>query len=398
VAPEIAGPLALQDALALALMHSPELAVFSWDVRAAEARALQAGKPPNPEIDVRLYRLGIPRANSNPDEARMRVMLSQVFEFGAKARKRHDLAQTERDLAGWDYEAKRIEVATSVAAHFAAVLGAQHSVESTRQAAEFFDDLRERISALVDQGSVRRLEIHEVTRRAGLARIDLQAAESDLAVARFRLAATWGSRSPVFTEAVGDLEQVKPIPDIATVIELAEQSPAIARWDAELARGEKALKLAKAGRVPDLNIGAGVRWEDDFGNKDYLLDIEIDLPILDRKQGDIREARYRMSRATAGRQAAEAAGSEQIAEFYYLVTESSRRSATLGAEVLPAARAAFEAHRLGLEHAANNLRNLLDARRELARAEVQYAEALVDYHQALAVLEGLVGQALTQPD
>ena len=44
------------------------------------------------------------------------------------------------------------------------------------------------------------------------------------------------------------------------------------------------------------------------------------------------------------------------------------------------------------------LSDLLDARRDLARAEVQHTEALVDYHQAFAALEGLVGQSLSDPE
>jgi cobalt-zinc-cadmium efflux system outer membrane protein len=396
LAPEPTGPLALQEALALALMQSPELAMFSWEVRAGEARALQAGKPPNPELDVRVYRLGIPRRGKNPDEARTRVVFSQVFELGGKARRRHDLAQTERDLAGWDYEAKRIEVATLVAGRFMAVVGAQRRVNALERFVGFLEEMSERVAEFVASGSVRELEVHQVKRQVGLARIELQRAEAELSTARFRLAATWGSQSPRFTEAVGDLDEVKPLPDVDTVIDLARQSPSIARWDAEHARGEAALALAKARRVPDLNAGAGMRWEDDFGDRDYLVDVEIDLPVLDRKQGEIREAHYEMARARAGRSAAEAASSEGIAEFYYLVEESRLRSATLGDEVLPAARATFEAHQVGFEKSAENLDDLLDARRDLARAEVQHTDALVDYHQALAMLESLVGRSLTE--
>ena len=260
LAPEPDGPLALQDALALALMRNPELAAFSWETRASEARALQAGKPPNPELDVRLYSLGIPRNNVQSGDKRWRVVLSQDLELGNKARRRFDLAQTERDLAGWDYEAKRIEVATVVAGHFVAVLGAQRRVESWSRSLGFFEEMRERVLALVEMGSMRSLEIHQITRQVGLARIEFQRAESELSIARFRLAATWGSQSPGFAEAVGDLDQVTPVPDIATVIDLAQQSPAVARWKTEYARGEAALALAKAGRVPDITAGAGVRW------------------------------------------------------------------------------------------------------------------------------------------
>ena len=69
LAPEPASPLTLEDALALALMRNPELARFSWGIRASEARALQAGRVPNPELDVRLYRLGVHRLGSGKVEA-----------------------------------------------------------------------------------------------------------------------------------------------------------------------------------------------------------------------------------------------------------------------------------------------------------------------------------------
>src|SRR3954447_5871007 len=46
------GKLSLQDALALALVHNPDLAAFSIETRAAEARTLQADRPPNPEIEA----------------------------------------------------------------------------------------------------------------------------------------------------------------------------------------------------------------------------------------------------------------------------------------------------------------------------------------------------------
>ncbi len=41
-----------------------------------------------------------------------------------------------------------------------------------------------------------------------------------------------------------------------------------------------------------------------------------------------------------------------------------------------------------------NLGDLLDARRDLARAEDDHAVALVDFHRSLAALEGIVGQSL----
>jgi cobalt-zinc-cadmium efflux system outer membrane protein len=393
--PEPAEPLGLQDALALALTRNTELEMFSWDVRSSEARTLQAGKIPNPELDFRVYRLGIPRVNADPDDSRSRVILSQVLQIGGKRRREVLLGQAENQLAGWDYEAKRIKVATTVTGHFVAVLGAQQRMESNRRFVEHLEQMRDRVSTLVETGAMRALESHQVARQVGLARIDLQRAESELAIARFRLAATWSNESPRFTEAVGDLEQVVSVPEIETVIELAQSSPAIARWDAEFERGEAAVALAKARSVPDITVGGGVRWQENVDERDYLVDVEIALPIFDRKQGEIREAQFNMARSKAAKESAEAMSREMIAEFYYQMTASRTVSMTMAEEVVPSARAAVESLRRAVEVEPARLGDFLDARRDLARAEVEYTDALVEYHQALAGLEGIVGHSLS---
>jgi cobalt-zinc-cadmium efflux system outer membrane protein len=50
--------LTLRDALALAVKQSPDLASFSWEIRAREARALQAGLRPNPTFSAELENIG----------------------------------------------------------------------------------------------------------------------------------------------------------------------------------------------------------------------------------------------------------------------------------------------------------------------------------------------------
>lgn len=392
---EQGGPLGLENALALALMHSPELQAFSWEARAGEARAVQAKRFPNPELNLRLYRLGIPRQNTELDEARRRVILSQVFELGGKRGSRVELAGAERDLAGWDYELQRAEVAGNVAARFHELLGAQIRADSTRRSVRFFEEMHGKIATLVETGALRSIEVHQSARQLALARIDFQAADAELSAARHRLAATWGSRLPLFSEAVGDLDRIPPLPPLDVVLELARSGPALSRWDSELQRSEAALALAKAERVPDLRTGAGVRWQNDFNERDYLVDFEIALPLFDRKKGEILEERYNVEKTLAEREAAEAQTAELVAELYFGLTACAGRAATLRDEVLPAARATFDAFLLGFDKDAAPPGDLFDARRDLTRAETDHAEALVECHQALGALETLIGRPLS---
>ena len=64
-----AGPITLPEALALALEQSPELASSSWELRAREARALQAGLRPNPELGLEVEDFGGTGEASGFDEA-----------------------------------------------------------------------------------------------------------------------------------------------------------------------------------------------------------------------------------------------------------------------------------------------------------------------------------------
>jgi cobalt-zinc-cadmium efflux system outer membrane protein len=375
-------------------MHNPGLQAFSHEVRASEARELQARKLPNPELDIRLYRLGIPRRFSEPDEERTRMVVRQELELGGKRRRRTDLARTERELAGLDYEAKRLEVCTAVAVRFAAVLGAQRSLEILRESHEFFERNHRKVSALVDSGGMRALEKHQSRRQVALASIALQEAETRLSAARLTLATSWNSHVPLFTEAVGDLEEMKSVPSLGELIELSHRSPVIARWDTEVTRGEAALAVAEAERMPNLTVGAGARWEDDAGSRDWLVDFEIGLPIFDTKKALVREERENIARAQAERSAAQAESDAMLSTVYSRLEASRSKALTLRDEVIPAAHATLDAIQLGFETDASEPGDLFDAGRDHAKAELEYIDTLVEYSQARATLEGMIGQQL----
>ena len=123
--PQPAGALTLQQALAAGLMHSPELASFSWDVRAAEARELQAGLLPNPELSTEVENFGGNNEMQGFKSAETTVQISQLFETGGKRGYRKRTAELEKNLAGWEYEIKRLDVFEKISTSFWEVLAAQ---------------------------------------------------------------------------------------------------------------------------------------------------------------------------------------------------------------------------------------------------------------------------------
>jgi outer membrane protein TolC len=87
------GVITLQQALSLGLMQNPELASFSWEMRSAEARTLQAGLLPNPEISAEVENIGGARELKGFNGAENTIQINQLFELGGKRSKRKKLAE-----------------------------------------------------------------------------------------------------------------------------------------------------------------------------------------------------------------------------------------------------------------------------------------------------------------
>jgi len=383
------GPLTLDQAETLALAHDPQLQALGWTTRAVEAREIQAGKIPNPEIDLRLEELGVQRGET--DVSRTRIVLSQELELGRKRSRRVALARAEKTLAEAAEQLERGRAASRVRTRFAEVLGAQFQMSALAEHVELLESISTRAAALVKQGLMPSIELPRIASQLGLARIDQQRADSELAAARHRLAASWGSAEPQFTGVVGDLERLQLLPDLGSVLEIAAKGPSVAGFEAEVARSQAALDLARSNRMPDLELGAGVRWEH-ATDADYLLDFEIELPIFDRRQGEILERRHELSRAQASRSAAFSI--DGAAELYHQLVHRRATCETLRDQVLPATRSIVDAYRLAAESSTEATEQLVNAHRDLRRMEGEYAQALVDFRRSLGDLEQLLGRSL----
>ena len=93
------GVITLRDATALALARSPELGVFPYDLRAADARVLQAGLRPNPELQVGVEEFAGRGERSGFNATETTVQIGQPIELGGKRIKRTRVASLDKELA-----------------------------------------------------------------------------------------------------------------------------------------------------------------------------------------------------------------------------------------------------------------------------------------------------------
>lgn len=97
-------------------------------MRAGEARRLQAGLLPNPEVEIDIEEFGGSSTRTGFDAATTKLQLSQLTELGGKRGFRTRVADIEKDLAEWDYRAGRLNVLTDATKAFIDVLAAQEQL------------------------------------------------------------------------------------------------------------------------------------------------------------------------------------------------------------------------------------------------------------------------------
>ena len=393
------GSLSLRDAVSVALLQNPDLSSFAWEVRAREARALQAGRFSNPVLGVLAEDLGArPRIGDTLGriQPQTTIELSQLIELGGKRSARQRLAATQRDLASRDFEAVRLDVLTRVAQTFVDVLAGQEAMALAQEARGTAEQVHKAVSLRVEAGVVSPIEETKAGVALSAARIEADKARRALDTHRASLAALWGSSEALFESATGDLGVLPPVPALSDLRARLSKNPDLARWATEVAQREATVSLESSKRWPDLTLTAGYRRFREIDSRAFLIGASIPLPLFDRNRDGIEEARSRVSRALAEKRSAEARLAAALVTAHSALNSAKEEIAAIEATVLPGAQSAFSAIEEGYRLGKFGILDVLDAQRILAGARSQRLRALSQFHQAAASVERLVGQPIEE--
>jgi len=391
---EPTGVVTLKQALELALEHNPELKAFSWDIRAADASRLQAGLRPNPSLDVTIEELGGAGDRSGFDGAENTIAIAQPIETGQKRARRTTLASLEKELAEWDYKAKRLDVTREVTAAFAAVLASQERLALTEELVRIAERAHSTVTQRVEAGRDSPIEQTKSGVALAIARIEPQRARRTLESARKRLAAAWGTRAARFDTVAGELGEISPVPSSDELSRLVSQNPDVARWEAEKKRCRAALELEKARAVSDVTLIGGLRWFNETDDSAAVLGLSIPLSVSDRNQGGILRATYLLAKTQESGKAAEIQVLVSLEEAAQRLAGTYVEATALKNDVLPGAQSGFDAVSEGYRDGKFDYLQVLDAQRTLFEARGRYIESLTAYHKAKADAERLVGQSI----
>lgn len=380
-----------RDAVVFALNHNPRLKPYDAELRAADGRILQASLKPNPTLDAEIENILGSGEYRGFDAAESTLAVSQLIERGGKRRARRDVERMNKLLVLSDYEMARREVFTEVARAYAQVLAAQEKVdlygELVRLNESFLPEIEKRIGA----GKVPAVELTRARTAVTAARLGQLQAKREFRAAKLRLAATWGSASPVFDRVAGRLAD---LPGEASQAELERRlfaHPAYRKGSGAIAKSEAEYRLARARGVQDVTISGGVRNLRDGGAGDVALVVgfSIPLPFRDRNQGEIAATEAQIEAAKQRREATITELKTRLNTALRMLRSIRREVEAIRKDLLPDAEDAYRQVEEGYRKGRFGYLDLIEARRSLTEARVQLLAAKAAYHETAAEISGL---------
>jgi outer membrane protein, heavy metal efflux system len=387
----------LEDLEKRALEKNPALAQAEAALRAADARRMQGGLLPNPVVGYTVEDVPL----DDTSEGRHGVFVNQEIPLGGKLRlSRQVLAQDleQTRLAG---ASQRLLLSGEIRRLYYRTLAAQTRVE-----------LRERLTDLTREA----VEVTKQLYNTGAADAPDQLAveneallrEADLSAARIELDQLWMALRAVVADPelepgrlAGDLAKIPQLSRSAERDRLLAQSPELQVARARAARAEAALARARAERIPDLEIEAGVRQprggaSSGSNEREGFADIGFRLPIFNRNQGGIAAAEADLARERLEEQRVRLSLEARFAETFGRYRQAAQRAGTYTG-VLDRARLAYRQYLEQYQQMMAAYPQVLITERTLIQTEEGYVDSLAVAWDAAIALPTLLPAATAGP-
>jgi cobalt-zinc-cadmium efflux system outer membrane protein len=384
--------LTLDIAVALALANNPELASYNLEIKALEFAALQQGLAPNPEFGVEAENIFGSNDFAGFNSSETTLLLSQDILLAGKLNKQRRVAILESDVAGWEYERQRLDLITNVRLVFIQAITLQRDIGLTKELLKISNEFLSNINKRIEAGKVSPAEASRTKVIVSALEISLINSELSYRSAKGQLKALLGATEIEFKDVIGELKIVDVLPDFELLLEKLSQTPELARYNKIFERQEAIIELEDSKSVPDINLAAGWKWLNETSDNAFVFGASIPLPIYDRNQGAIEEAKIRYDQK---KYELRSDRNNLISDFnttYNSLISLSEALKKLDSESIPDSQNAFEIIRDGNLVGRFTILDVLDSQRTLFEIQSEYLRTLGNYNIQLARLERLIGQ------
>lgn len=359
----------VEDALSRTMATHPSMREALLAVEEAAGEALQAGLPPNPELDI-----GIEGWRSGEDGEWL-AGVSQALPISGKRRLARKAGMAGVAAAEQETEVQRRALKAYVEQLFYETLATQERAAMTGEILEHATKVAALTRHRFEAGDIP--EVDWMRAAAGQSRYQAELEEVHRLhdTLRTRLAVLCGLSVAELPECTG---QLAPSPDMLPEDEMIQgrlqDTPKHAARALRKSQAEVETQALKRAALPEPTLRVGLRRERATDNKAIDIGVSIGLPLFDRNQGALAVSRARTRRIQAESEMALQAETHTALTLLGDARAASLKAARLRAEALPKLEEVYLVLEQALEIGGVSLFEVLTAQHEIVEMHIDLLE------------------------
>ena len=386
----------LSDAITRTLTENPGLRAVGYQMRVQDARILQAGIKPRPELNIEVENVLGSGPNDLFHAMQGTVSIAWILERGVRE-KQVAAVRAGATVVETEINIQRLDAAAETARRYLLCLVLQtrmvNAVEGIQLGREAVEAIERRVRVASTPGA-------ELARaQADLKRLELvqEDIEHELLSAYYRLAAQWGETEPNLSRVIGNLFDAPTIESFATLEAKLAQNPDIEIYLSLQRLNDTQLRLEQARNRQSWRVSGGFRWLEQTSDHGFVAELTIPLGKQDSNRGRVAEARARIAQTEAEKQAVQIRLKTEFFVIYQELQHSIQLADAFTTEILPLYELALEETRIAYESGRYSYFELNASQRNLLSARYDLIDAAMGIYQNLIEIERLTGVSVEVP-
>ena len=380
------GGVTMEELEQLAFAQNPAIAEMQSRIDALCGKRAQALLPPNPTVGVNGEDLG-----EDGRAGRYGVFFGRRIVRGNKLELSAAIVDAEIKVAQQRLVEIQQRLSTDVRMRFYDLLVAQSKVDLAKQLVEIARSARSTAQQLLEAKEVARTDLLQAEVELQNAEVILQQSENQRQAARRKLVALVGQTDLAIDRVQGHPEQIVALADFDQAFEsIIASSPELAALYLDVQRAQRNVARQCAQPIPDLTWQTTIQYDTVSDNVVTGFQIGMPLPILNRNQGAIRQARNEVLAAQMKAEKKELDLRHRLAVAYEQYYQAQLQVDAMKHRILPTAKESLELISKGYETGEVGFLTRLTAQRTYIQANLSYIESLRQVWRQGNLVRGLL--------
>lgn len=396
VVESMGGSISLAELQSMAIGSNPTLRQAAALVEAERGAALQAGLGPNPYVGYVAEQIGV---NGTAGELHGASVQQEIVRGNKLGLSRDKYTQRAR-IAETNFAAQQQRVLNDVAMRFYETYAAQQRIDIHQRTIDIADDNVLTTKEMLNMGQVGEADVLKAEIEVRRATVRLKQATNEQDRAWRELASFVGIPTLQQTMLLNEVDaQQSPLDWDIALSQLIETSPQVIAAQQKVRHDRIMIQRETAEPTPNLLLGLTTGYNAETNQTVAGVTAGMFLPVFNRNQGTIRQARADLSLACAELERLQLELRNQLAKQYSDYLSAWQRVQEYDETMLPKSRKAVSMLEKSYRERRATWISVLDAKQFLISLEAEQIDNRLSYQTADVAIRGnLLMGGLTIPD